>query len=372
MDTGRGPLSIRACMIKCFVMTGHMKITARKPLGNTGIQVPPVIYGTSYLGNLYRAIPYKDKLALMKQWFQCTERPVVIDSAGKYGAGLALEVIGRGLEELGIPPEDILISNKLGWYRVPLETDEPAFEPGAWAGLDHDCIQIFGYDGIVRCFEQGNELLGERYSAALVSVHDPDEYLMAAGSPRERDRRLLQVLESYRALFDLKDEGKARAVGIGSKQWTVIRELYTHVPFDWVMLANSFTIFSHPPELMEFMEKLESEGVGIINSALFHGGFLTGGSKFDYRDLDPGSESGRVIYRWRDAFHRLCEEHGVVPADACLHFGLSHPSISGIALNTSRPERMERNAAALQQQVQPAFWEAMKEEGLIDPGYAYV
>ena len=52
----------------------------------------------------------------------------VFDSAGKYGAGLALEVLGKALEELGVPPEKVLISNKLAWKRVPLTTPEPTFE----------------------------------------------------------------------------------------------------------------------------------------------------------------------------------------------------------------------------------------------------
>ena len=81
-----------------------MKLTDRKAFGRTGLHVPRVVYGTSYLGNLYRELPYPEKLELIRQWFQCTEKPVVIDTAGKYGAGLALEVIGRGLSELGIDP----------------------------------------------------------------------------------------------------------------------------------------------------------------------------------------------------------------------------------------------------------------------------
>ena len=104
-----------------------MKLTKKKVLGRTGLQVPQVIYGTSYLGNLYRELPYEEKRELMKRWFECTEKPVVIDTAGKYGAGLALEVIGKGLARLGISPCDVVISNKLGWYRVPLKTDEPTF-----------------------------------------------------------------------------------------------------------------------------------------------------------------------------------------------------------------------------------------------------
>lgn len=348
------------------------KLSKRKPLGRTGIHLPRVVYGTSYLGNLYKSIPYKDKLELMKGWFASTEKPVVIDTAGKYGAGLALEMIGKGLADLGIDPEDILISNKLGWYRIPLVTDEPTFEPGAWAGLEYDCKQRFGYHEIRDCFDQGLDLLGATYRSALVSVHDPDEYLLASDSPEERDRRLLKILDSYRALFDLKAEGRVKAVGIGSKDWTIIRELYEHVPFDWVMLANSYTILSHPEKLIAFMDRLDRAGVGIINSAVFHGGFLTGGEKFDYRDVDPHSEEGLFIYSWREAFKRICKEHQVNPSDVCLHFGLSHPAIVSIALNTSKPEKMRKNVEILEREIPEAFWREMKQAKLIDPAYKYL
>jgi D-threo-aldose 1-dehydrogenase len=349
-----------------------MKLTIKQPLGQTGLSVPQVVYGTSYLGNLYTALPYENKLDLMKKWFECTENPVVIDTAGKYGAGLALEMIGKGLADMEIHPDDIVISNKLGWYRVPLATEEPTFEPGAWVDLEYDCIQTFGYEGIIKCFEQGNDLLGGLYKSEVVSVHDPDEYLMAAGSAKDRDKRLLEILDSYRALFDLKKQGKVKAVGIGSKDWTIIRELYDHVPFDWVMFANSFTIFNHPAELLTFMDKLNEDGVGIVNSAVFHGGFLTGGDKFDYQDVDPESDKGATLFGWRDAFNTLCEKHGVNPGDACLHFGLSHPAIVSIALNTSKPHKMNRNVEIILKKIPADFWAELKAEELIDPEYTFI
>jgi D-threo-aldose 1-dehydrogenase len=349
-----------------------MKLTTRKALGKSGLTVPQIVYGTSYLGNLYKALPFDQKLALIRKWFECTEKPVVIDTAGKYGAGLALEVIGAGLSELGIRPEEVLISNKLGWYRVPLASDEPTFEPGAWVDLQNDCIQTFGYDAILRCFAQGNELLGGSYRSEVVSIHDPDEYLLAARDRADRDQRFRKVLESYRALFDLKKEGKVKAVGIGSKDWTIIRELYEHVPFDWVMLANSFTVFSHPKEILDFMDRLNADRVGIINSAVFHGGFLTGGDKFDYKEVDPESEKGHILHAWRNAFYALCREHSVQAGDACLHFGSSHPAIVSVALNTSKPEKMSKNVEILQKEIPGAFWQAMKEGGLIDLKYMYL
>jgi D-threo-aldose 1-dehydrogenase len=349
-----------------------MKLSEKQSLGKTDLKVPQIIYGTSYLGNLYTALPFDEKLALMKKWFECTEKPVVIDSAGKYGAGLALEIIGQGLADLGISPTDIVISNKLGWYRIPLETDEPTFEPGAWADLKNDAVQTFSYDGIIECHRQGNELLGGTYRADVVSVHDPDEYLFAAKDEGDRAKRTDDILESYDALFDLKKEGKVKAVGIGSKDWKIIRELYEYVPFDWVMLANSFTIFHHPVELLDFIERLYQDGVGIINSAVFHGGFLTGGKLFDYQDISPESEKGRIIFPWREKFNRICEKHAVVPGDSCIHFSMSHPAIVSMALNTSKPEKMNRNVEILHRGIPEAFWTEMKNEGLIAPNYKYL
>ena len=57
------------------------------------------------------------------------------------------------------------------------------------------------------------------------------------------------VLEAYRALYDLKKQGKVKAIGVGAKDWKIIRRIAGDVSLDWVMIANSMTIKSHPQEL---------------------------------------------------------------------------------------------------------------------------
>ncbi len=148
------------------------------------MKLPPIVFGTSCLGNLYEALPWETKLGILREILTNSPEGAVLDSAGKYGAGLALEVIGKGLRELGIPAGKVTISNKLGWLRVPLRGPEPTFETGVWAALEHDAEQCLGYEGILRCFEQGCELLGAPYTPSLVSVHDPDEYLAKSDSSR--------------------------------------------------------------------------------------------------------------------------------------------------------------------------------------------
>ena len=121
------------------------------------LELPKIIFGSSALGNLYGIVPDETKLSIVENWIQHQPNPV-IDSAGKYGAGLALENIGRCLKKLNIDPADVLISNKLGWKRVPLTAEEPTFEKGAWFGMEYDAEQCISYEGILECYHQGNEL----------------------------------------------------------------------------------------------------------------------------------------------------------------------------------------------------------------------
>ena len=128
--------------------------------------------------------------------------------------------------------------------------------------LEHDAEQCISYDGILECWEEGCRFLGGRHRPQLASVHDPDDYLAAANSPADRDRRFQDILDAYRALAELKEAGLVQGIGIGAKDWRSIQEIDEHVKLDWVMMANSFTVMNHPPELIEFIASLKERGVG--------------------------------------------------------------------------------------------------------------
>jgi D-threo-aldose 1-dehydrogenase len=342
----------------------------RRTLGKTGLKVPPIVFGTSCLGNLYEIVPDETKLAIVSEIFRHCPAPVVLDSAGKYGAGLALEVIGDCLRKLRIPQTNVVISNKLAWYRVPLRGVEPTFERGVWAGIQNDAEARISYDGILQCYGQGCELLGKNYAPQLVSVHDPDEFLAAAKNPGDRRSRFENILGAYRALFELKKKGAVKAVGIGSKDWRVIREISERVDLDWVMFACSLTVWSHPPELLDFIAQLHSRGVGMINSAVFHAGFLTGGAWFDYRKPDPVKDA--KLFSWREKFLAVCKKFNAKPADVCVQFGLAVPGVVAIALNTGKPERIAENVASVQIEIPPKLWLALKDENLLARDFAFL
>src|SRR4051812_34072743 len=245
--------------------------------GNTNaiaLNLPPVIFGTSALGNLFVALSDADKLEIVKECVYHSKGTVVFDSAGKYGAGLALETLGKCLKELNVKPQDVIISNKLGWVRTDLKTEEPTFEPGVWKDLKYDAVQKISYDGIMECYEQGNELLGG-YIPQMVSVHDPDEYMANAQDEQHAQQLYRDILSAYEALSDLKRSGKVKAIGVGAKDWKIIQRIAGDVSLDWVMIANSMTIKNHPQDLLNFINALDRKGIAIINSAVFHSGFLT-------------------------------------------------------------------------------------------------
>ena len=340
------------------------------------IRLPKVIFGTSALGNLYAAHDDETKLEAVRACMQYTlpEKPTVFDCAGKYGAGLALETLGHCLKTLNVKPEDVLISNKLGWYRAKeLENgQEPTFEPGIWHNLRYDAVQKISYKGILECYEQGNQLLNG-YKAELVSVHDPEEYVASGQTQLEKDERYKDIIEAYRALYELKSRGEVKAIGVGSKDWKTIQRIVKDVHLDWVMLAARATVHSHQQEIVSFMEQLQQRGILIINAAIFNSGFSIGEDYYNYKLID--SHRDQQLLQWRTDFFQLCDKYNIKPAQACIVFALNAPGVKSMAINTIEVDRIKENldmAAAGNAVIPSDFWKEMKAHGLIDKNYSYV
>ena len=333
-------------------------------LNPSAIDLPLVIFGTSGLGNLFVVLPEEVKMEIVKQCLIHSPGRIIFDSAGKYGAGLALESLGRCLKALNVQPGKVVVSNKLGWLRTELKTPEPTFETGVWRDLKHDAVQKISYEGIIDCFNQGNELL-QGFVPQMVSVHDPDEYLATANNSEQEARLYQDILEAYRALADLKLRGKVSSVGVGAKNWRIIARIAQDVKLDWVMIANSMTLMNHPQDLLNFMSELEKQDIQIINSAVFHSGFLIGGSYYDYKLVEKGLLGSERLFRWRDEFFGLCKDFNIHPAEVCVQFALSAPGVKSIALNTTNPNRVKENLAMAHAVVPQEFWIQMAKKDLI-------
>jgi len=331
----------------------------------SGFNLPPVIFGTSGLGNLFVALDEQTKMDIVNECVRLSKGKVVFDSAGKYGAGLALETLGKCLRQLNVHPDNVIVSNKLAWVRTELKTQEPTFEPGIWKDLEYDAVQNISYDGIIECFEQGNQLLGG-YTPQMVSVHDPDEYIATAKDKEHAVELYNDILDAYEALYDLKKQGKVEAIGVGAKDWRIIKRISGDVKLDWVMIANSMTIKNHPQELLDFILEIENKGVYVINSAVFHSGFLVGSDYFDYQLMVPGTPENNALFKWREDFFETCKQFDVKPATACVQFALNVPGVKSIALNTTHAKRVKKNLEMVTKEIPVEFWETLQAKRLIE------
>jgi D-threo-aldose 1-dehydrogenase len=61
-----------------------------------------------------------------------------------------------------------------------------------------------------------------------------------------------------------------------------------------------------------------------------------------------------------------------LPAAACVRFAMSPPGVAAVALNTSRPEQVQRNWDMASADIPTGFWAAMKDARLISPDYPYL
>lgn len=178
-----------------------------------------------------------------------------------------------------------------------------------------------GYSG---AYEEAKTLLGG-FPVDLVSVHDPDEYLAAGGSFGD-------ILGAYESLFELKERGETEAVGVGSKDWRVIERLWRGgVKLDWAMFACAPTLLVLPPELVGFVNELKAAGVVLIDSAVFNGGFLTGGDMLDYRKAGPIADVW--AFKFRERYLALCREYELDPAAPAVEYAY-WLGFNALALNT--------------------------------------
>lgn len=222
------------------------------------------------------------------------------------------------------------------------------------------------YDGILACFEEGNELLGN-YSASLVSVHDPDDYLNDAKSNSEQEQRKKDILAAYQCLNDLKSQKQVESIGIGVKNPEIIEYLLANgVHLDWTMIAGVLTPYVHSIYTRTLIETLHSNSIQIINSAVFNSGFLVGEDYYNYVLQDP--QQNFSLYEWRHNFFRICKKHQFFPAHVCVQFSFLFAEVQSVALNACRREHVAMNFKNIYENipVNHDIWKDLSDEKLID------
>ncbi|MCP4381888.1 MAG: aldo/keto reductase [Hyphomicrobiales bacterium] len=296
-------------------------------IGNTGISVPPICFGTSALGDMPATYGYEvdeeRALATVRAIF---DGPYpFFDTSRTYGMGRSEERIGKVIRERGGLPVGVVVSTKLD-----RDLDSGRFD-GAQAR---------------RSLEQSLSALGlDRVD--ILHLHDP-EY---AANPDE----VTAPDGSLRELMRMKEEGIAKAAGLAAGRVDVMMPLLKAWDFDALITHNRFMLTNRNAE--EMVAYAAENGIAVLNAAPFAGGALAKGT----------ADATRYVYQVADdemlapvrRVEEVCRRHDIPVGAAALQFSLRDPRIASTICGVSKPKRVAQTAEWATWPIPDAVWDEL-------------
>ena len=333
-----------------------MTAPATRKLGSTDVEISEFGFGGAPLGELFVPVPESQAQQTLDAAWQGGIR--YFDTAPFYGYGKSEHRIGHFLRQQ--PREEFVLSTKVG--RVLSPTRDPAtFDKGFWVGgLPFDFVYDYSYDGIMRSWEDSLQRLGLP-SVDLLLIHDLDSFFWETETRLTAYEQQLRA-SGWRALEELKRDGRIRAIGAGINRSTAIPRLLDLVDLDFFIVAMPYTLLDQGVLDDEF-PRCQARDVGIVIGSPFASGILvTGpvqGARYAY---DIASEE--ILQKTR-AIEAVCTRHSVPLPCAAIHFALAHPSVAAIIPGAFQAEHVQQNLAAHTQAVPADLWAELKAEGLL-------
>ncbi|RZI19939.1 aldo/keto reductase [Pseudomonas sp. 770NI] len=314
-------------------------------------------FGTAPLGNMFRAIPEAEAQATVQAaWNQGVR---YFDTAPFYGSGLSEIRLGQALSNYH--RDDYVLSTKVG--RVILdEVEETARDLGEKSGVfehgrPNKIINDYSADATLRSIEDSlTRLQTDRLD--IVWVHDiaqdfyGDQWLEYFNQARTG---------AFKVLTRLREQGVIKAWGLGVNRvepCELTLDLAEAQP-DGFLLAGRYTLLDHDRALQRLMDAAHAQQVEIVVGGPYSSGILAGGAHFEYQQAGP------AIIAKVEQIKAIAQAFGVSIKAAALQFSLAHPAVAAVIPGASRPGRIAEDVAALSEQIPAAFWQALREAGLI-------
>lgn len=279
-----------------------------RPLGQTGLSVTALCFGTSGLGDMPDTYGYSvDEERAYATVRAIFDGPVnFLDTSRNYGIGRSEERIGVVIRERGGLPDGFVLSTKLD--------------------RDMDTLR-FDADRVRRSIDESLTALGLDH-IPLLHLHDP-----------EHARDLGEITGEGGALdelFKLKEEGLAQAVGLAMGRIDMMEPILRAYPFDALISHNRYTLLNRSADAM--FDYAFGQGMAILNAAPYAGGVLAKGS----------AEMPRITYQEAteddlapvQRIEAICATHGLAPGAAALRFSMKDERITSTIVGVSKPERI--------------------------------
>ena len=331
------------------------RITESKPLGRTGLSCTATGFGTSPIGNLFRAVSDEEAVGMIDCAWDAGIR--IFDTSPAYGNGLSELRCGHALRKR--PRDDYLLCTKVGRLLKP--TREP-FDAGRCVDVPPlELVLDYGYDAAIRSIEDSLQRMGTSH-VDIALIHDVDTPNFGPEMQKVHFRTAMDG--AYRALMDLKSQGVITAVGLGVNEWQVCYDALAEADLDCFLLAGRYTLLEQEP-LEQFLPLCEQRGVSLLVGGAFNGGILATGpgpeAKYNYKPAPPEIQDRAT------QLSDICARHGVPLAAAALQFPLGHPAVASVLLGTRTVAQLHENLRLMETEIPAALWQELKNPGLLRP-----
>lgn len=296
----------------------------RRPLGGTGLLVPPLCVGCAPLGDMRDTFAYgvSEAQALATIRAALASPISFLDTAASYGDGESERRIGAVLREQGGIPPGVVLATKAD---RDLQTGE------------------FTGDQMHRSVERSLQLLGvDRLQ--LCYLHDPEHIGFAASMAPGGPVAVLQQLH---------DEGVIEHLGIAGGPIPMMTEFVATDLFEVAISHNRYTLLNQEAE--PFWDVCLQHGVAALNAAPYGSGILAKGPRA-YPRYMYGQASEDQMQR-AAALEAVCTRYHVPLAAVALQFSLREPRISSTIVGMTKPERLAETLTLAQMPIPDGLWE---------------
>jgi D-threo-aldose 1-dehydrogenase len=332
-----------------------MRVTDRRRLGKSRVEVPVIGFGGAPLGNLYRELPDEQARATVHAAYDAGMR--LFDTAPFYGFGLSEHRLGEALRWLD--RDSFVLSTKIG--RLLRPEDPGKLDGGLFARvLPFRPVFDYSHDGVMRSVEDSLQRLGLHRIDVLL-IHDVDVW--THGSEAARLARFREVMAGgYRAMLRLREEGVVRAIGAGINEIQACEDFARAGDFDCFLLAGRYTLLEQGA-LDTLLPCCAERDIALLIGGPYNTGILaTGavpGAYYNYAPAPP-----EIMDRVR-RIEAVCARHGARLASAALQFPLGHPNVATLIPGARSPEEVEQNRATFEVAIPNDLWAELKREGLL-------
>ena len=301
----------------------------RVQLGKTKLQVTPICFGTSALGDMPDTYGYAVDEARAEETLQAIfSGPVnFLDTSNNYGFGRSEERIGRALRNLGGVPEGFVLATK-----IDRDMETGRLDAARVRQSVEESLTRLGLD-----------------SVPLLHLHDP-----------EHARDISEIVQDGGAvdeLFKLKEEGIAQAVGLAMGRVDIMWPILFSAPFDALISHNRYTLLNRSADAM--FEQAHERGIAILNAAPYAGGVLAKGSVAMPRvTYQPASAEKLAPVK---AIEDICSRHGVAPGALALQFSMRYQRITSTIVGVTKPDRITQTLDWAQEDIPEACWQEIAQ-----------